>query len=458
MKTDLLNFQTILHHKSFEKNAPFMRRTFFDPAPPRFAAKTERAPKRSDSRLCGRPNAGAGCTKNLPCALPGSDSQVPRRSLPVNYPGRRAGLVSLLFLAAVFSLAGCGEKAAPVGAEVQRPLVRGVSIAKLVPTPVDEFYEATGTVKAVQVSVVAGRIMGAVTSLLVKEGDLVEKGQLLLTIDDRDVVEKEKGAEAGHREALKAREAAKAHSELTDITYQRYKKMYEQKAISRQEMDQFETQNRLAGLEQERVQEMVNRAAAGLAEAGIFRGFTRVTSPIAGVVTEKRTEVGSMAVPGMPLLTVESVAGFQAEIAVDESLSGRIKIGAPVLVSIEALNREMSGKIAEILPAVDPQSRSFTAKVSVSGPGLRSGLYAKVRIPKGRKQMLLAPRAAIVEKGQLTGVYAVDGEGIVTYRLIRTGRVYDGRLEVLSGLQPNERIIVGGVEKAVDGGVLEKGK
>ncbi|MCX5821420.1 MAG: efflux RND transporter periplasmic adaptor subunit [Deltaproteobacteria bacterium] len=371
--------------------------------------------------------------------------------------GKQLPLFFLLLTAGLF-LTGCGEKAAPGDAQVKRPPIRGVSIATLVSAPVDEFYEATGTVKAAQVSVVAGRMMGAVTSLLVKEGDPVEKGQLLLTIDDRDVAQKEKGAEAGHREAIKALESAQQNRELTDITYRRYKKMHEEKAISRQEMDQFETQNRLAGLEYERVQEMVDRAAAGLAEARIYRGFARVTSPIRGVVTEKRTEAGSMAVPGMPLLTVESAAAFQAEIAVDESLSGRLKIGAPVFVSIEALNRQMTGKIVEILPAVDPLSRSFMAKVSVSGPGLRTGLYAKVRIPKGKKEVLLAPRPAIVEKGQLTGVYAVDGQGIITYRLVRTGRAYDGRLEILSGLKTGDRIIVGGVEKAEDGGVVEKGK
>jgi RND family efflux transporter MFP subunit len=183
-----------------------------------------------------------------------------------------------------------------------------------------------------------------------------------------------------------------------------------------------------------------------------------VTSPIHGLVTEKKTEVGSMAVPGVPLLTVESAEGFHAEITVDESLSGRLRVGAPVRVSIEALNRHMTAKIAEILPAVDPLSRSFTVKVSISGSGLRTGLYAKVRIPKGKKQVILAPHSAIVEKGQLTGVYAVDSEGVVAYRLVRTGRQYDDRLEILSGIKTGDRIIVGGVEKAVDGGVLEKGK
>jgi len=165
-----------------------------------------------------------------------------------------------------------------------------------------------------------------------------------------------------------------------------------------------------------------------------------------------------MAVPGMPLLTVENRAAFHAEVTVDESLSGKLRVGAPVRVSLEAIGRQIPGKITEILPVVDPLSRSFTVKVSLNGDGLRSGLYAKMRIASGKKEIILAPRSAIVEKGQLTGVYAVDGQDVVTYRLVRTGKEYDGQLEILSGLKPNDRIIVQGVEKAVDGGVLEKGK
>ena len=292
---------------------------------------------------------------------------------------------SALLLAAAMFLVGCGEKVTPGDAQVKRQAISGVSVATLAPAMVDEFTEAAGTIKSANIAYVASRMMGAVTSLLVKEGDAVEKGQLLLTIDDSDVTQKVKAAEAGHREAAKALEAANQNRELTAITERRYRAMYEGKAISRQEMDQFETQKKVAELEYERVREMVERAAAGLSEAKIYLGFTRVHSPVKGMVTEKRTEVGSMAVPGMPLLAVENSAAFHAEVAVDESLSGKLRPGAPVLVSIESINRRIPGKITEILPAVDPLSRTFTAKVSLSGAGLRSGLYAKVRISAREK-------------------------------------------------------------------------
>ena len=305
---------------------------------------------------------------------------------------QRALPVFFLLLATGFFLIGCGEKAAPGSAQVKRQTISGVSIATLTPASIEEFYEAVGTVKADHTSHVASRMMGTVTSLLVKEGDTVENGQLLLTLDDRDVVQKVKAAEAGYQEATKALESVKQNRELTGITYERYRKMFEEKAISRQEMDQFETQKKVAGLEHERVQEMVNRAAAGLSEAKIYLGFTQVKSPVKGRVTEKKIEVGSMAVPGMPLLTLEDIAAFHAEVTIDESLSGKLRTGMPVLVSIEAIDRQMPGKIKEILPAVDSLSRSFIAKVSLSGAGLRSGLYATCKNTEREKRG--APGAA----------------------------------------------------------------
>ena len=337
-------------------------------------------------------------------------------------------------------LAGCGDKVKPGVHEVKREQVTGIKSEVLKPSEVDEYFETTGTVRAKTISVIASRMMGTVTSLRVKEGDRVGAGQLLLVIDDSDVAQRVKAAEKGL-------EGAKQQRSLSDITYQRYKKLYDEKALARQELDQIETQKKVADIEYE-------RAKAMLAEARVFHGFTRITSPVAGVVTEKKIEFGSMAVPGMPLLTVEDNSAFRVEVNADEKLAGRLKAGMPVSVIIESLNRELEGKVAEIVPSVDPMTRSFLVKIALSDRDIKNGYYARVSIPVGRKQSLLVLKKAVVEKGQLTGVYTVDKNSVIAYRLVRAGRPYGDKVEILSGLNPGDTVIVDGVEKAVDGGLV----
>lgn len=345
-----------------------------------------------------------------------------------------AALITLPFLG------GCGEKIKPGTARVERQVITSVEVSELVPSVVDDYYETSGTVRAKSSSVVASRVMGTITSLKVREGERVRAGQLLMTVDDRDMSQKVKAAE-------KTVEAADQNRSLMDVTYGRYQKLYEGKAVSRQEMDQIATQKKVAESEYE-------RAAAGLAEARVYLGFTRITSPVSGVVTEKKIDAGSMAVPGMPLLIVEDSSSFKIHLNVDEGVTGRIKTGMPVDVVIDALSQTLGGSISEIVPSVDPLSRTFLVKVNVNSPGLRSGLYARVMIPVGNRDALLVPRGAVVEKGQLTGVYVVGVDNVVTYRLVRTGKKYGDNIEILSGVNPGERVITGGVEKAVDGGIL----
>lgn len=369
---------------------------------------------------------------------------------------RRVFILYFLLLTSYFLLlSGCADKK-PASIEVKRPEISGVQVSVVRPSKVIDSHETTGTVKAKTTSHVSSRVMGSVTSVNVREGDRVNSGQTLLTIDDSDIAQKVLAAEAGYREAMKALEAAKQNRAMVDITYQRYKKMHDEKAVSQQEIDQIETQKKVADIEYERVQEMVNRAKAGLSEAKVFHGFTRVAAPVSGIVTEKKIERGSMAVPGMPLLVVEDTSSFRIEAHADEGLSTRLKTGMTVDVVIDSIGKEIKGRISEIVPAIDPMSRSFLIKVEVAGPGLRSGLYAKVRIPVGEKEVILVPRASVVEKGQLTGVYAVDEKGLVMYRLVRVGKSYGSNVEILSGLNANEKIITTGVEKAIDGGVIKQ--
>lgn len=352
----------------------------------------------------------------------------------------RKAMIFFVALSFLPLLVGCKDRTGQVTAQVKRQIVSGVEVSKVLPSLADEYYETSGTVRPDRSSVVASRVMGVVTSLKVREGDRVRAGQLLLTLDDSDMAQKVKAAE-------KAVEAADQNRSLMDVTYGRYQKLYEGKAVSRQEMDQIETQKKVAESEYE-------RARAALAEVKVYYGFTKITSPISGIVTDKKIDEGSMAVPGAPLMTIEDASSFRIDLNADEGMTGKLRTGMPVDVIIDSLSRTTKGMISEIVPAVDPSSRTFLVKVKIHGPGLRSGLYARVMIPEGKKEAILLPKKSVIEKGQLTGVYVVGTDNVVTYRLVRTGKEYEGGVEILSGINPGDRVITEGAGKAVDGGIL----
>jgi len=292
-----------------------------------------------------------------------------------------------------------------------------------------------------------------VTSIQVKEGDRVSAGQVLATLEDSDLSARAFAAQAGYREALKSVEVAGQNRSLAAVTFQRYQQLYNDKAISQQEMDQVETQKRIAEIELERTQEASSRAQA---EAQVYYGLTQIISPSTGVVSAKKIDLGSTALPGVPLFTVEDTSAYTFEADVDESLAGSLAAGMPADVVVDSAGKTLQGIISEVAPAIDPASRKFHIKLEVPGDGLKSGLYAKIRLLVGTKEALLLPGSAIVEKGQLTGVYVVDDGGVVVYRLVRLGKQVNNQVEVLSGLTPGEKVIVIGAEKAIDGGLVKE--
>lgn len=337
---------------------------------------------------------------------------------------------------------------------VARPEVSGVKLQKIHATRVPESYETTGSVVSRTSSTVSIRVMGAVTSLAVKEGDRVRKGQLLLTIDDRDLKEKVTAAEEAYNEAVHALESARRQEDLAVKTHERYRKLHEDKAITTQELDNVATQATQARHGVEQAEAMVKRAEASREEARIFLGFSRVAAPIDGVVTRKMTDVGSMASPGVPLLQLEDRASRLVEAGFEERMLDVVREGMEVRVRVPSTAEETGGRIVEVVPTVDPRTRTFAVKIEVPGMELRSGQYGTVRFPSGARDLLLVPASAVVTRGQLTGVFRVGPDNVVTYRLIRTGRPYGETVEVLSGLSAGDTIVVEGLDRAVDGGVL----
>lgn len=349
-------------------------------------------------------------------------------------------------------LAGCGGEHLP--GPIKRPVINGVTVETIRPATIDERYEASGTVTARTVSVISSRIMGSVLSVNVREGERVKAGQILLTIDDRDLREKVQAAQSAYNEAMKALSSATEQRDLAFKTYERYKSLYDQKALSTQELDKIITEKNVAEHEFQRVEAMVKRAEAGLKEARVFLGFTRILSPLEGIVSSKTTDTGSMASPGMPLMMVEDDSAYRVEAAVDERFMNTMFTGMNAAIRVAALDEDIAGNVIEIVPSVDPMTRTFVVKLDVTGKDLRSGQYVKVIFSTGRKETLLVPVDSVVRKGQLTGVYRVGEGGIVVYRLVKVGKRTGSSMEILSGIEPGDRIVTGNVSMAIDGGVL----
>jgi RND family efflux transporter MFP subunit len=195
----------------------------------------------------------------------------------------------------------------------------------------------------------------------------------------------------------------------------------------------------------------IDQAKADVAGSQVYSSFTRITAPITGVVVSRQADVGYMAAPGTPLLTIESGTDYRLEAAVQESQINKIHLRDQVQVRIDALGQqELAGTVVEIVPAADPASRTYVVKISIGLPSgnqqvLRSGLYGRARFITGQMQAMTIPQNAVVESGQLTSVFVVDQSGIARMRLVKTGKTYGDRIEVLSGLKEGEQIVVDGV-------------
>jgi RND family efflux transporter MFP subunit len=345
--------------------------------------------------------------------------------------------VYAFLLAALFflNLAGCSREGG--GEKEKHPVVTGLSLEKVVSVAVPEQFQVSGTVKAKNSAQLSARISGTVSGIHAKEGDRVRRGALLVTLDALE-------STAGAVGAAHAVEEALARKKLADVTYERFAKLYEEQAVTRQELDTRRAERDVADQGLARARETA-RAASAVA------GYTRIVAPVSGVVTAKSVDLGATIFPGMPLVTVEEEGRYRLEVAVPESLQGKVAVGVSVPITIDGSTADAAGTVVEIVPKVDPLSRTFTVKLDIPPAGARSGRFGRALLPVGQKRGILVPKISIVERGQLTFVWVVDGSNIARMRLVKPGTVLADRVEILAGISEGERIVVSGMEKVTDG-------
>jgi membrane fusion protein, multidrug efflux system len=365
---------------------------------------------------------------------------------------QRAVIVCLLSAGLVAAVSGCGKKGPAGEARQGAPVVAGVVVQEVSAGAIPEQIEAVGTVRAKNTAQLAARIPATVSGTYVHAGERVAKGKLLVTLESAEAVSGAAGARAAVDEAERGVADARARKKLADVTFDRYEKLLGEQAVTKQEFDVRRMERDVAAEGFARAEARLVQAREEVKSAAAVAGYTRITAPIAGIVTSKPVEAGMTVFPGTPLVTVEEGGGYRLEVNAPETLSGKIKTGDRVVCAIDGIGAETPGKVAEVVPTIDPASRTFTVKVAVAAPGLRSGIYGRAFFPAGVRPGLSVPRVAVVERGTLASVWVAGKDDIVRMRLVKVGRAMpEDRVEILSGLSAGERVVVNGTDKVTDG-------
>lgn len=384
--------------------------------------------------------------------------------------------------------------------------VKGIDIGRVSFTTMSSSTKLFGTLVSSENSQISTKVMAPVSKILVESGSRVRTGDPLIELDDRQLKaylaqaeanitvmkQKQKSMDGMINQAaasLKQTEAtideanaslseAKADLALREKSYFRTKQLLEAGAISQAELDRNESEYvaskekvkmaeanvQKAFSEKSKAEAAVKVAidqksemAAGVKQSEAAYEVTNVDvkdavvrAPYDGIIVDTLIDVGDMASPGMPLVLMESSA-YSMEIHVDERKKSLIKIGADLPVTIEALNKTVTGKVTEISPRIDQASRTFRIKIGIpSHPNVASGMFGYVDFPDGAEKTMYIPKLAVYEWSQLKAVYVVDDKNIAHLRYVELGKENGTQIEILSGLEEGEQIITSNIEKVAD--------
>ena len=336
-------------------------------------------------------------------------------------------------------LAGCSRRQpAPAPPSVtQAQLVR--SVAALTPQTIG----TTGTIHAKETAIISAQVPGHILRVLVEAGDRVGAGQLLVTLDGAAMQSALEQATAGESAAEKQQAAAAAQASLAAETLARYQVLKEQKSVSPQEFDEVEKQSEAAQLQAAARAAQSEQAKAAVAGARTQLGYATLHAPFAGVVTARMADPGTLAAPGMPILQIDRDGPLQIYTTVDESLIGSVREGMIVPVSVDGIDAaNLSGTVTQIVPAADPASRSFLVKLDLPAvKGLRAGMYATADFPGAESKTILVPQSAVVMRGSLACLYALDPDGVARLRYVTLGNRHGDQVELLSGAAAGETLV-----------------
>ena len=292
--------------------------------------------------------------------------------------------------------------------------------------PITQIESVPAGIRARETTLIASRIMARIEKIYVRAADRVEKGQALISLENS---------------ALKI-QIAQARARVSSI-----QALLDESQTSLQRMQNLKKQGLASSSDLDRAQANFSRLSSDLQaanqaekEALTTLSYSDIVSPIDGRIVERSAEPGNIASPGQPLLSLYNPLSLLVEADVRESLAVTLQLGQQVTVKLDALNKSVDGIISELVPAADPNARSFLVKADIQfDPALLPGMFARMEIEQGQAEKILIPAAYVHNYGQLDMVWVLFNQQL-SRRFVRVGERLDDNIEIVSGLEPGEML------------------
>ncbi len=334
----------------------------------------------------------------------------------------------VLLIVAVIILSGCSKQSATEIASEPGNTVQS-ALTQLVGFDLSEnknFY--SGEIRARHESQLGFRIGGKIIERLVDAGERVQSGQILMRLDPEDASLQASSAQAQHK--------------LAEEEVKRYRELLEKRFVSQSALDAKEAALKVAA------------AQAGLARNQIE--YTSLRADHAGVIVAALADIGQVVSSGQPVLRLAHDGPREVAIDIPETKLAGLKVGAPASITLWAAENEaaqLKGRLRELAAAADPGSRTYAARVKLSGNDhLALGMTAQVRfINNDVRGRLIVPISAIFQQGDKAAVWVVADNNSVNLRPVQITAYRDNGALIASGLLPGERIVSSGVHKLNQG-------
>ncbi|WP_394176832.1 efflux RND transporter periplasmic adaptor subunit [Thalassotalea litorea] len=297
----------------------------------------------------------------------------------------------------------------------------------------DDYESFPAALVARDATLVSSRILAQIETINVRAGQLIEKGDVLITLNRNDL-------DARVSQAQAQVTAVKARVDEAQRNFERIKELQRQGLVSKSELD-----NASANARQSQAQ--LSGAEQALLEAKSGLAYATIKSPISGRVVDRIAEPGDIATPGKILLSLYNPSSLQVVANIRESVALDLTVGSQVKVVIDSLQQTLMGTVGEIVPAADANARSFEVKTDIEfNAKLLPGMFARAIVNTGKVDTILIDKSYLRRFGQMDMVWVVSNEQL-SRRFIRIGRTVGERVEVISGLKPGETIALADIDQ-----------